>query len=111
MKKKSWRYLLIKIIGGGYSNGEFTTALTDTLRTYFGSVNSFKINPKIVRYEPSIGEAVLKCQNDSVNIVRSAITLLTHIGDNPAAAFVIKSSGTIRSLAEIGRRRKFRADR
>ncbi|MBS7625730.1 hypothetical protein KEJ51_01615 [Candidatus Bathyarchaeota archaeon] len=106
MKKTRWRYLLIKIIGDEYSSGEFATALTDTLRTYFGSVNSTKINPKIIRYESSIGEAILKCRNDSVSIVRSAITLLTHIGDKPAAAFVIKSSGTIRSLARDWKTKK-----
>jgi RNase P/RNase MRP subunit POP5 len=105
MKRARWRYLLLKIIGDEYSSDEFTTALTYTIRAYFGSVGSIKINPKIVRYESSIGKAILKCQNDSVGIIRSAITLLTHIGDKPVAAFVIKSSGTIRSLAKIGSRK------
>ncbi|MGQ9638954.1 MAG: Rpp14/Pop5 family protein [Candidatus Bathyarchaeia archaeon] len=96
----------MRIMGDKYlSEDEFASALMNTIKSYFGLIGSARTDLRIINFEPSVGEAILKCRSNSIVTVRSAITLLTHIGDKPAAAFVTNSSGTIRNLRMRSRKK------
>ncbi len=102
MRRERWRYLLVRIADGkNFSEGEFMSSLVEVVKDVFGLVGLSQISPRIVKYDESSREVILKCRTESVDKLRSAIALLTQIGGQAAAAFVIRSSGTIRALTRV----------
>ncbi len=99
MKMVRWRYLLLKIVSeSSFSEADLMSALTDATRRLFGMVGLQYTSPRIVRFFSSSGEAIIRCRVESVDEFRAAIVLLGSIAGRPAAAFVVRSSGTIRTL-------------
>jgi RNase P/RNase MRP subunit POP5 len=105
LQRERWRYLLVRVVSDRQvSEEDLRSALEDVLRCFFGLTGLLQAKLKIVRYTPKQGEAVLRSHAESLNIVRSAITLLTQVSGQAVSAFVVRCSGTIRALTR-GRER------
>ena len=101
LQRAKWRYLLVEVVSDRNVSGEdLRLALEGVGKSFFGSVGLLQVSPKILRYDPIRGEAILKCRVESLDKVRSTVALLTQVSDQPAAAFVVRSSGTIRALTK-----------
>jgi RNase P/RNase MRP subunit POP5 len=99
MQEDRWRYILLKIVSeGSFSEADLMSALTEAARRLFGLVGLYRTSPKITRFLSSSGYAIVKCRAGSVEEFRAVVALLGSIGGRPAAAFVIRSSGTIKAL-------------
>ncbi|MBS7622511.1 Rpp14/Pop5 family protein [Candidatus Bathyarchaeota archaeon] len=106
LQRERWRYLLVRVVGDRkVSEEEFKIALEDVLRCFFGLTGLLQANLKILRYSLEHGEVVLKSRAGSLNIVRSAVALLTQVSGETVSAFVVRCSGTLKALrkAECGR--------
>jgi ribonuclease P/MRP protein subunit POP5 len=71
-----------------------------------GKLGSAEMNVRLIGFQEADGIAVFRCKSGSVERLRAALALITHVDGNPAAAMVLRSSGTIKALkARIPRRR------
>lgn len=62
---------------------------------------------RVIGIQETEEKAVLRCKSHGVERLRAALALITNIDGNPAAAMVLRSSGTIKALkARIPRRRR-----
>lgn len=101
MKQDRWRYLFVRIVcDSAFSERDLIWALSDVGRDFFGLAGLSQMSYRVVRCYLNRGEAVLKCRMDSVDKLRATTTLLTHVAGQPAAAFVVRSSGTIKALTK-----------
>jgi len=106
--RKSQRYLLVRFI----TNETVTTkAIEQTVRRsvqdMVGKLGSAEMNVRLIGFQEADGRAVFRCKSGSVERLRAALALVTHVDGNPAAAMVLRSSGTIKALkARIPRRRR-----
>jgi len=99
---KGRRYLLVRVLSDEkVSEGDFTSTLNMLAQNLFGSVGLLQISTSIVRYDPLRSEAILRCRAESVERLRSVVAALTQIAGHRAAAFVIRTSGTISALRRL----------
>jgi len=106
LQRDKCRYLLVRVVSDrSVSEEELRSALEEVGKSFFGSIGLLQLSPKILGYDQIRGEAILKCRVKSLDKVRSAVALLTQVSGQPAAAFVVCSSGTIKALTrKTGRR-------
>ena len=102
MKKRSWRYLLVKII----SEKSLTTegvklAVNYAVRSLFGEWGLMKIAPRILSFDEKSNKVIIRCNSSAVNKLRASLVLMTRTNDYAAAICVIKISGTIKSLKRL----------
>ena len=99
MKRRGWRYLLVKIVANrGLTKKAFSESLTSSLEHLFGQIGLAEISPKVVSYDQECSTALVKCSREGVQKLRATLALVTEIENSPAAAFVLRASGTIRGL-------------
>jgi RNase P/RNase MRP subunit POP5 len=70
-----------------------------------GNFGAVEITARMIGFNEASGMAVFSCRSDSVERLRAILTLMTHMGGNPVAAAVVRSSGTIKALRVPVRRR------
>jgi RNase P/RNase MRP subunit POP5 len=100
MLRNSWRYLLLRVLSEqNVSENDLKSALSETIKEFFGIIGLSQISLKIIRYEPSKGRAIVRCRAHSTEMLRSSITLLNQISGKSASILTISVSGTIKSLA------------
>jgi RNase P/RNase MRP subunit POP5 len=62
---------------------------------------------RMIGLDPAGDKAALRCARGSVEKLRAAVAMISHVSGQPAAAMVIRSSGTIRALkVRIQRRQR-----
>jgi RNase P/RNase MRP subunit POP5 len=99
MRRKAWRYLLIKLIAGGTpTKEEFYSALIDSIKRFFGELGLAEINPRIIAYNDARREAILRCSREATEKLRASVPLITEIKGKSVIAFVAKTSGSIKGL-------------
>lgn len=99
MKKRSWRYLLLKIIADNYLNKEkLNSVIHFAIKRVHGEQGLMEIDPYIISYNARSNEAVIRCRNFSVNKLRASLTLITNFDEHAISIFVLKATGTLKSL-------------
>ena len=106
--RSSKRYLLVRFIT---KDAATTKVIEQTVRhsveDLLGKLGSAEMNVRLIGFQESDGKAVFRCKSGSVERLRAALALVTHVDGNPAAAMVLRSSGTIKALkVRIPRRRR-----
>jgi len=105
--RNSQRYLLVRFI----TNETVATKVIEqtvrrSVQDMVGKLGSAEMNVRLIGFQEADGRAVFRCKSESVEKLRAALALVTHVDGNPAAAMVLRSSGTIKALkARIPRRR------
>lgn len=99
MKKRSWRYLLLKIIADNYLNKKRLNSMINfAIKRVHGERGLMEIDPYIISYNVRSNEAIIRCRNSSVNKLRASLTLMTNFNEHAISIFVLKASGTLKSL-------------
>lgn len=63
-----------------------------------GKLGAAEMKARMIGFEEAEGKAVFRCTSKSVDTLRAALALMTHMDGNPVAAMVVRSSGTIKAL-------------
>jgi len=101
MNRRGRRYLLVKIVANkAMTKKAFSLSLVAAVEHLFGHIGLAEISPQIVSYDQECSTALVKCSRESVQKLRSTLALITEIENSPAAAFVLRTSGTIRGLRQ-----------
>lgn len=101
----SKRYILIKIISKHVlSTEQFGSALTDSVRRYFGELGLARVGLKVIRFDTSKSEAVIGCNKEGAEDLQAAIGLISDTPETTVTAITIRVSGTIKGLR---RRQRF----
>jgi RNase P/RNase MRP subunit POP5 len=105
--KGSRRYLLVKFFT---SNPIPSSVVEETVHRsveeIVGKLGFAQMNVQLIGFDQLSGKAVFRCRSESVEELRGVIALITHLNDAPAAAAVLRCSGTIKALkVRVPRRR------
>ena len=101
MNRRAWRYLLVKVVADkALTKKAFSESLANSVEHLFGHIGLTEISPRVVSYDQDCSIALVKCSRESVQKLRATLALITKIEDSPAAAFVLRASGTIRGLRQ-----------
>lgn len=99
------RYILVKIMAKrALSVEQFGSALTDSVRRYFGELGLARVAPKIIRFDTTKMEAIVACNRDGVEDLQAAIGLISETAEMTITAITLRVSGTIKNLR---RRQRF----
>jgi RNase P/RNase MRP subunit POP5 len=89
----------LKIIADNYLNKEKLNSMIHfAIKRAHGEQGLIEIDPRIISYNASSNKAVIRCRNSSVNKLRASLTLITNFDDRAISIFVLKASGTLKSL-------------
>lgn len=89
----------MKIIADNYLNKEkLNSVIHFAIKRAHGEQGLMEIDPRIISYNASSNEAVVRCRNSSVNKLRASLTLITNFDERAMSIFVLKTSGTLKSL-------------
>jgi RNase P/RNase MRP subunit POP5 len=64
----------------------------------FGKFGAAEMKVRMIGLDPVGDKAALRCARGSVEKLRAAVAMISHVNAQPAAAMVIRCSGTIRAL-------------
>ena len=102
MKRKSWRYLLVRILSDEkLSKDGLKSAISYNIRNLFGEQGLIESWPHILFFNEKSNEAIIRCNRSSLNKIRASLALMTKIDNKAVAVFVIMVSGTIKSLKKF----------
>ena len=105
MTVMSKRYILVKVISKHALSAErFGSALTDSVRRYFGELGLARVGPKIIHFDTTKSEAIIACNGERVEDLQAAIGLIADTPETTITAITLRVSGTIKSLR---RRQRF----
>jgi RNase P/RNase MRP subunit POP5 len=66
----------------------------------FGRFGTAEMKLRVIGFAPVSDKVVLRCSLESVEKLRAALAIISYANQQPAAAMVIRSSGTIRGLTK-----------
>ena len=99
MKRAKRRYIALGIDANATpSSKELMDAIWTTITKLYGEYGASLTNLTLIDYNPEKRVAVIRTSRAAVNIVRTALTLITTIADNEVAVHVLTVSGTIKAL-------------
>ena len=99
LKKVKRRYLALKLDSDAtISSREFTDAVWEAISRIYGEYGASQTSLSMINFDVEHGIAVMRTGHTTVEMVRTAIALITHVGDKPAAVHVLAVSGTIKAL-------------
>ena len=67
----------------------------DDMLGKFGSADT---KARMIGFDETTGKAVFRCKTGSAENLRAVLALMTEMHGKPAAAMVVRSSGTIKAL-------------
>jgi RNase P/RNase MRP subunit POP5 len=89
----------LKIVVDNYLNKEkLNSVIHFAIKRVHGERGLMEIDPHIISHDANSNEAVIRCRNSSVNKLRASLTLITNFDEYAISIFVLKASGTIKSL-------------
>ncbi|WP_457612244.1 Rpp14/Pop5 family protein [Methanocaldococcus sp.] len=89
------RYIAIKILyDGEIKEGELINLIREASLNFYGCWGTSKANPWLVYF--NYPYAIIRCQRDNVDFVRSSLILIREFKDKPINIICLGVSGTIR---------------
>ena len=89
----------MKIIADNYLNKEkLNSVINFAIKRVHGERGLMEIDPHIISYNAKSNESFIRCRNSSVNKLRASLTLITNFDEHTMSIFVLKASGTLKSL-------------
>jgi RNase P/RNase MRP subunit POP5 len=99
MSRRGHRYLLIKFLTKDPVSAQaIEEAVVGSVERNFGRFGVAEMKVRLIGLHPLGDKAVFRCTLESVERLRAALAMISQINQQPAAAMVIRSSGTIRAL-------------
>jgi RNase P/RNase MRP subunit POP5 len=81
-------------------------AVVRSIEHLFGKFGAAEMKVRMIGLDPVGDKAALRCSSGSVEKLRAAVAMISYVNAQPAAAMVIRSSGTIRALKVRMQRRQ-----
>ena len=101
------RYLLVRIISiEPISVQTFDRTVDRMVEESFGKFGSAEMKVRMIGLNAESDRAVVRCAQGSVEKLRTALAMISRVDGQPAAAMVLRSSGTIRGLGVRVQRRQ-----
>jgi len=94
------RYIVFEIISEEpIEYGDFVNALWNSIMEFLGEFSASKTGIWIVKniYDKNSQRGVIKCNHDSVEHLRVALSLISIIGETKAIVKILGVTGTLRS--------------
>lgn len=99
MNRTAHRYLLVRFLTKGpVSTQAIEEAVDRSVEQMFGKFGSAEIKARLIGLGSVGDKAAFRCARQSVEKLRAALAMISHVNGQPAAAMVIRSSGTIKAL-------------
>ncbi|HUT82031.1 MAG TPA: Rpp14/Pop5 family protein [Candidatus Bathyarchaeia archaeon] len=108
-KLERQRYLLFEIMilkDEKISDKALLETFWSAYTSLFGAVGSSRAGVYLSYYNNEENYGILRCSNYSINSVRATLTLISKINDLPVLIHVLKTSGTIKNLKDIARKKQ-----
>lgn len=108
MNRGSQRYLLVRFLTkDAVSTRVIEHSVRRSVEETVGKLGCAEMSLRLIGFQEADGKAVFRCRSASVERLRAALAFITHVNGTPAAAMVLRSSGTIKALkARIPRRQR-----
>jgi len=102
------RYLLVRFLTEDPAPAQaIEDAVVRSIEHMFGKFGAAEMKVRMIGVDPVGDKAALRCALRSVEKLRAAVAMISRVNAQPAAAMVIRSSGTIRALrVRIQRRQR-----
>jgi RNase P/RNase MRP subunit POP5 len=99
LKRVKRRYLALEVYSPEtFSPEEFMDTVWDAVSRLYGEHGASQTSLSLISFDESHKSIVLRTGHTTVEMIRTALTSITHIGDQPAAVYVLTVSGTIKAL-------------
>ncbi len=101
IRRESFRYLLLKIIPKDnieLDKEKLHSALLNSILTLFGEMGLVESKFKLLIFAQEKNLAIARCAKNFLNNFRAAIALITNLNSEPALIFIVRVSGTIKSI-------------
>lgn len=99
MARESHRYLLVRFFAGGHISGKTVQeSVQRSVEEMLGQFGSVELKARMISFDDGERKAVFRCNSRSLEKLRAALALMTHMDGCPVAALVLRSSGTIKGL-------------
>ncbi len=100
MPRNPHRYLLAKVLCNSPVSGEAVErAARSSVEHLIGRLGAAEIKARMIGFKEEENKAVFRCDLDSIEKLRAALALMTHVNGNPVAVMTMRSAGTIKSLS------------
>ena len=97
--REKWRYISFKVEGeGGISASEAKDGIEKGILRFIGELGAAKAKSKVLEYDASKAEGIVRCETAGLPEVRAALALIGSIGSRKCAVRTMKTSGTIARL-------------
>lgn len=93
------RYILVKIDSEAMpSERDFQRLLWSSIIRLFGEYGASQADASLIEYNREAKYAILRCQHDSLFMVRAALATITKADGDRISAHVLLVSGTLKAL-------------
>ena len=93
------RYALVKAIcQSELTEQQFREVIEQSLRTCFGELGLCSIDPKIIRFDVASSAGIVSCEQNAVNELETALSLVTEYSRADLTLLTLRVSGTIRGI-------------
>ncbi|MFA6036278.1 MAG: Rpp14/Pop5 family protein [Candidatus Micrarchaeia archaeon] len=97
--REKWRYISFKLeCEGSLSASEAKDGIEKGILRFIGELGASKAKPKVLEYDASKMEGIVRCENAGLPEVRAALALISSIANRKCAVRTMKTSGTIARL-------------
>jgi RNase P/RNase MRP subunit POP5 len=105
--RRGHRYLLVRFLAKDpLSALAIEEAVFGSVEQMFGKFGAAEMKLRVIGLGSVSDHVVLRCSLESVEKLRAALAMISFANQQPAAAMVIRSSGTIRGLGVHTHQRK-----
>jgi RNase P/RNase MRP subunit POP5 len=108
MPRNPHRYILVKFLCSDSISAEAVQEATrSSIEDLLGKLGTAEMRVRMIGFEEGARRAVFRCDLKSVERLRAALALMTHVDGKTVAAMTTRSSGTIKALdVRLPRRRR-----
>ena len=95
VREVRWRYLIFHVHSPlNLKSEDLKTALKKHMKSFLGVYGLSRNTFKLMTYDEENKLGILKCAQQSLEVIRAALALLSTINGEPSAIHVMKVSGT-----------------
>jgi len=108
MPRHPHRYILVKFLSNDPISAEAVEQATrSSIENLLGKLGTAEMRTRMIGFEERTRRAVFRCDLKTVERLRAALALMTHVDGKTVAAMTTRSSGTIKALnVKLPKRRR-----
>jgi RNase P/RNase MRP subunit POP5 len=97
--REKWRYISFNLeCDGSVGASEAKDGVEKGILRFIGELGASRAKPKVLEYDASKMEGIVRCENAGLPEVRASLALISSIANRKCAVRTLKTSGTIARL-------------